>query len=47
MLHGLQRLDEIKYAVLEESGGISIIPARDQDGYRLDPDRTPDRLRRR
>lgn len=24
--HGLQRLDEIQYAVLERSGGISIIP---------------------
>lgn len=26
--HGLQRLDEIQYAVLERSGGISIIPKR-------------------
>lgn len=25
-LHGLERLDEIKYAVLERSGGISIVP---------------------
>nr|WP_290224803.1 YetF domain-containing protein [Trichocoleus desertorum] len=25
-LHGLERLDQIKYAVLERSGGISIIP---------------------
>lgn len=25
--HGLERLDQIKYAVLERSGGISIIPA--------------------
>jgi uncharacterized membrane protein YcaP (DUF421 family) len=24
--HGLERLDQIKYAVLEQSGGISIIP---------------------
>jgi len=24
--HGLERLDQIKYAVLERSGGISIIP---------------------
>ena len=25
--HGLERLDQIKYAVLERSGGISIVPA--------------------
>jgi uncharacterized membrane protein YcaP (DUF421 family) len=25
-LHGLERLDQIKYAVLERSGGISIVP---------------------
>jgi uncharacterized membrane protein YcaP (DUF421 family) len=25
-LQGLERLDQIKYAVLERSGGISIIP---------------------
>jgi uncharacterized membrane protein YcaP (DUF421 family) len=25
-LHGLERLDQIKYAVLEVSGGISVIP---------------------
>ena len=24
--HGLERMDQIKYAVLEASGGISIIP---------------------
>ncbi|HZD58118.1 MAG TPA: YetF domain-containing protein [Anaerolineales bacterium] len=24
--HGIERLDQIKYAVLERSGGISIIP---------------------
>jgi uncharacterized membrane protein YcaP (DUF421 family) len=30
-LHGLERMDQIKYAVLERSGDISIIPrARDQ-----------------
>jgi uncharacterized membrane protein YcaP (DUF421 family) len=29
--HGLQRLDEIKYAVLERSGGISIIPKQGRD----------------
>ena len=29
--HGLQRLDEIKYAVLERSGGISIIPKSGQE----------------
>ncbi len=27
-LHGLERLDDIKYAVLERSGGISIVPKR-------------------
>jgi uncharacterized membrane protein YcaP (DUF421 family) len=27
--HGLERLDQIKYAVLERSGGISIIPKPD------------------
>ena len=27
--HGLERLEQIKYAVLERSGGISIIPAPD------------------
>jgi uncharacterized membrane protein YcaP (DUF421 family) len=26
--HGLERLDQIKYAVLERSGGISIVPKR-------------------
>ena len=26
--HGIERLDEIKYAVLERSGGISIVPRR-------------------
>ena len=26
--HGLERLDQIKYAVLERSGGISIVPVR-------------------
>jgi uncharacterized membrane protein YcaP (DUF421 family) len=26
--HGLERMDQIKYAVLERSGGISIIPRR-------------------
>src|SRR5829696_1071094 len=29
--HGLERLDQIKFAVLERSGGISIVPA-DVDG---------------
>ena len=28
-LHGLERLDQIKYAVLERSGGISIVPNKD------------------
>ncbi len=27
--HGLERMDQIKYAVLERSGGISIVPRRD------------------
>jgi uncharacterized membrane protein YcaP (DUF421 family) len=27
MLHGLERLDQIKYAILERDGEISIIPA--------------------
>jgi uncharacterized membrane protein YcaP (DUF421 family) len=27
--HGLERLDQIRYAVLERSGGITIIPASD------------------
>lgn len=27
--HGLERLEQIKYAVLERSGGISIIPMKD------------------
>ena len=30
-LQGLERLDQIKYAVVEESGGISIIPRRPDD----------------
>lgn len=28
-LRGLERMDQIRYAVLERSGGISIIPRRD------------------
>jgi uncharacterized membrane protein YcaP (DUF421 family) len=27
-LHGLERLADIKYAVLERSGGITIVPKR-------------------
>src|SRR5690606_4364320 len=27
-LHGLERLDQIKYAVLESGGGISVVPAQ-------------------
>ena len=27
-LHGLERLDQIKFAILERSGGISIVPKR-------------------
>ena len=30
-LHGLERLEQVKYAVLETSGGISIIPAAAPD----------------
>jgi uncharacterized membrane protein YcaP (DUF421 family) len=30
--HGLARLDEIEHAVLEASGGISIVPARRDAG---------------
>ena len=34
--HGLERMDQIKYAVLETSGGISIIPERaSEDGESL------------
>lgn len=29
-LHGLERLEQIKFAVLERSGGISIVPASEQ-----------------
>ncbi len=28
-IHGLERLDQVKYAVLERSGGISIVPKRE------------------
>ena len=31
-LQGIERLDQIKYAVLERSGRISIIPRRDGGG---------------
>lgn len=31
-LQGLERMDQIKYAVLERSGGISIVPKRGPDG---------------
>ena len=27
MLHGLERMDQIKYAILERDGEISIVPA--------------------
>ncbi len=29
-IHGLERMDQIRYAVLERSGGISIIPKRQE-----------------
>jgi uncharacterized membrane protein YcaP (DUF421 family) len=31
-LHGLERMDQIKYAVLERSGGISVIPKSSSRG---------------
>jgi uncharacterized membrane protein YcaP (DUF421 family) len=31
-LHGLERMDQIKYAVLERSGGISVIPKSNSSG---------------
>lgn len=31
-LHGLERLDQIKYAVMERSGGISVIPNPGEGG---------------
>lgn len=42
--HGLERLDQIKWAVLETSGGISIVPwsVADEPGRPL-PDDTPKR----
>lgn len=30
-MHGLERVEQIKYAVLERSGGISIVPAQSAD----------------
>lgn len=30
-LHGLERLDQVKYAVLERHGGITVVPRRDDD----------------
>jgi uncharacterized membrane protein YcaP (DUF421 family) len=32
-LQGVERMDQIRYAVLERSGGISIIPKRDRDTH--------------
>jgi uncharacterized membrane protein YcaP (DUF421 family) len=32
-LHGLERMDQIKYAVLESSGGISIIPMPSESAF--------------
>jgi uncharacterized membrane protein YcaP (DUF421 family) len=29
--HGLERMDQIKYAILERTGGISIVPQRSSD----------------
>lgn len=31
-LQGLERMDQMKYAVLERSGGISIVPKRGPGG---------------
>lgn len=33
-LHGLERLDQIKFAILEANGKITIVPARGQRGVR-------------
>ena len=33
--HGLERMDQIKYAVLETSGGISIVPFDDLAALRV------------
>lgn len=30
-MHGLERLDQIKFAILERSGGISIVPAKSRE----------------
>jgi uncharacterized membrane protein YcaP (DUF421 family) len=38
MQHGLEALDQIKYAVLEQSGGISVIPRDAQPGHRAVPE---------
>lgn len=38
--HGLQNLDEVRYAVLEVSGEISIVPKADQPGPREKPPST-------
>lgn len=32
LLHGLERLEQIKYAVLERNGGISVVPVREAPG---------------
>ncbi len=37
-LQGVERLDQIKYAILEISGGITVIPAADRDGRAAKPD---------
>ncbi len=37
---GLERMDQVKYAVLERHGGITVVPWRDPEGVR---DRPPDR----
>lgn len=34
-MHGLERMDQIQYAVLERSGGISIIPKREYQTARV------------
>ena len=40
-LHGLERLDQVKYAVLERNGDISIIPERGRERFSSSPSTGP------
>jgi uncharacterized membrane protein YcaP (DUF421 family) len=40
--HGLERMEQIKYAVLESSGGISIVPRALDDGRGFRAPRAPE-----